>query len=135
MVVKKFLMKSVLFAAMPAVMFSGSTVCANAAAPGNAPYAMGGQDRHWDAPPAEFDEMNRRAFHDGIDAAQSDFLSGRRMEANGSSAFKHPPVPKELRDAYRASFTRGYDAAKDRSLYMHEHPGSGFDHDHGQWPR
>ncbi|WP_103933097.1 hypothetical protein [Bryocella elongata] len=131
---KKFAMKSALFAVIPAVALSLGVTRAHAAPAPHALYAEGaGQDRPWDAPPAEFDDMNRRAFHDGIDAAQSDFLSGRRMEPGGSPAFKHPPVPKELRDAYRAAFARGYEAARLRSVYMKEHPGSGWDHDHAHW--
>ena len=65
----------------------------------------------WDAPPQEFREMQRRGFHDGLDAGHRDF--DRRLPPNVDSweTFRHPPVPGEFRDDYRDGFRHGYDRA------------------------
>ena len=39
-----------------------------------APYAQDrDRDRDWDAPPREFNEVQRRGFHDGIEGARRDY--------------------------------------------------------------
>ena len=77
----------------------------------------------WDAPPAEFHDAGRRGFHDGIEAARSDFDSHGQMDARRSPMFRHPPVPEEARHEYREGFMRGYDVS------MHHHHDGDHDHD------
>ncbi len=83
----------------------------------------------WDAPPNDFNEMNRRAFHDGMDAARADFFARRPMDARMSAQFRRPPTGRMFRDQYRNSFTRGYQAAM-----QHRDRWSGRDHDHDRDP-
>ena len=65
----------------------------------------------WDAPPQELNEIQRRGFHDGIEAAHRDFDSQRRVDADDHEQFRHPHLPPEQADAYRDGFRRGYDRA------------------------
>ncbi len=67
----------------------------------------------WDAPPADFaDDLSRRAFHDGIDAARNDFQ--RQLPPNPASheQFRHPEVPFPARETYREAFKKGYFVAE-----------------------
>ncbi len=128
-----FRTKLTLLAVIPVVALSLVAAKANAApAPRQISLSLGlGQDRPWDAPPQEFDELNRRAFHDGIEAARWDFQNRRPPNMNRSGNFRHPPVPRRLRDQYRAGFSRGYQAAQEHM--RHDQPGR--DHDRDRWPR
>lgn len=69
-------------------------------------YAM--QDRGWDAPPSEFDEVRRQGFHDGIEGARKDYENHRRPDVNNRDEFRHPHVRERDREAYRRGFERGY---------------------------
>lgn len=64
----------------------------------------------WDTPPAEYHEIGRRGFHDGVEGARKDFENHRKPNVNNRDEYRHPPVSKEDRDEYRAAFHRGYDA-------------------------
>lgn len=67
-----------------------------------------GQDG-WDAPPREFNEIQRRGFHDGIEGARKDFDNHRRPDVNNREEYRHPDdVPGRLRRAYQDAFRRGY---------------------------
>jgi hypothetical protein len=66
------------------------------------------QDRGWDAPPPELDEVSRRGFHDGIEGARKDYDNHRRPDVNNRDEFRHPHVPDRDREAYRHGFERGY---------------------------
>jgi hypothetical protein len=69
-----------------------------------------GQDRGgWDAPPGEWNEVQRRAFHDGIEGARRDADNHRRPDVNNRDEYRNPNVPSEYRHAYREGFRRGYD--------------------------
>jgi Spy/CpxP family protein refolding chaperone len=73
-----------------------------------------GQDHDrggWDAPPQEFREIQRQGFHDGIEAARSDFQNQRPPNAERRNEFRNPPVPGHAHDEYREGFRRGYDMA------------------------
>jgi ribosome modulation factor len=79
------------------------------AQPGPPPpgYGAGG----WDAPPSEFNEIQQRGFHDGIEGARKDYENHRQPNVNNRDEYRHPNnVPKGLRADYRAAFQRGYDA-------------------------
>ncbi len=79
-----------------------------------------GQDRRWDEPPSEFDEVSRRGFHDGLEGARKDYQNHRRPDVNNREEFRHPHVPDRDREAYRRGFERGYQVAVDH-------------HDHGRY--
>ncbi|SEG21403.1 hypothetical protein SAMN05421819_2227 [Bryocella elongata] len=132
---KTFWKKFALLAVIPAVALGVSATQAHAApAPGQISIGVGvGQEGPWDAPPREFDDMNRRAFHEGIDAARWDFQNHRMLAVDRSQNFRHPPVPRPFRDQYRNSFARGYQAAQNRMMSMRDHPGQNWDHDHDHW--
>lgn len=55
-----------------------------------------------------YDQARQRGFEDGIEGAIKDFGNHRRPDPNNRDEFRHPRVPRQLRDAYRDGFTRGY---------------------------
>ena len=63
----------------------------------------------WDAPPNEFQDVQRRGFHDGIIGAQKDFENHRRPNVNNRDEYRHPQIEHGLRRAYKEGFRRGYD--------------------------
>jgi hypothetical protein len=65
----------------------------------------------WDGPPNEFNEVQRRGFHDGIEGARKDYENHRPANINNRDEFRHPPVPGPLVHDYRVGFRRGYQAA------------------------
>jgi hypothetical protein len=65
----------------------------------------------WDAPPQEFQEIQRRGFHDGIEGARHDVDNHRRPDVNNRDEYRHPHVPPSARRDYREGFRRGYDVA------------------------
>ncbi|HUN84964.1 MAG TPA: hypothetical protein VMU48_11320 [Terracidiphilus sp.] len=87
-------------------------VKAHAAAANGRPAAMAAQDHDdWEQPPQEFRDVQRRGFHEGIEAARRDFEHHHHADADDHDAYRHPHVPREDRDAYRDAFRRGYDRA------------------------
>lgn len=56
-------------------------------------------------------QARRRGFEDGMEGAIKDFGNQRRPDPDNRDEFRHPPVPGQLRDAYRDGFTRGYQQA------------------------
>ena len=82
----------------------------NAAAQGPPPgYAQ--ENGGWDAPPHEFNDIQRQGFHDGIESAHRDFDHHRTADARDHEEYRHPHVDPNARDAYREGFRRGYDVA------------------------
>ena len=70
------------------------------------------QDRDdWDRPSDAWNDVQRRGFHDGIEAARSDYAYHRRPDADDREEYRHPHVPGPMREAYRESFMRGYNVA------------------------
>jgi hypothetical protein len=65
----------------------------------------------WDAPPAEFQDIQRRGFHDGIEGARKDFDNHRPPSVENRDEYRHPPVPRDARRDYRDGFRRGYEVA------------------------
>jgi hypothetical protein len=87
-----------------------------------------GQDRPgWDAPPQEFRDVQRRGFHDGIEAGRSDIDRHRPPNVERRAEFRRPPVPPPARDEYREGFRRGYESAFSHFREAHGHHGD--DHD------
>jgi hypothetical protein len=68
------------------------------------------QSQSWNAPPPGT-EQAQSAYRDGIEAAQLDKAAKRPIDAKQSHLYVHPPVKASVRDAYRASFIAGYEAA------------------------
>lgn len=56
-------------------------------------------------------QARRRGFEEGMEGAIRDFGNRRRPDPDNRDEFRHPPVPGELRDAYRDGFERGYQQA------------------------
>jgi hypothetical protein len=82
------------------------------------------QDRPWDEPPGEFREVQKRGFHDGVEAARHDMERHNHKDADDHDAYRHPHVERSLRDDYREGFKRGYEMAKQHMRGEHH------DHDH-----
>jgi hypothetical protein len=72
--------------------------------------APAAQSQNWNAPPPGT-EQAQSAYRDGVEAAQLDKAAKRPIDAKLSHLYVHPPVKASARDAYRASFTAGYEAA------------------------
>ena len=86
----------------------------SAAAP--AEPAFSGQQYGWDVPPQEFNDVQRRGFHDGVEGAHKDYGNGRRPNVNNREEYRDPDdmprdIPPEMREAYRHAFRRGYAVA------------------------
>ena len=64
----------------------------------------------WNTPPAGT-EQAQLGYKDGIQAAQLDLAAKRKIDAQTSHLYLHPPVKGAARDEYRANFVNGYQAA------------------------
>lgn len=78
------------------------------------PQAYGQQG--WDVPPGEYNEVQRRGFHDGVEGARKDYGNHRDPDVNNREEYRDPDdmprdIPGELREAYRQAFRRGYAVA------------------------
>jgi ribosome modulation factor len=92
------------------LLSSGAVISAQyAPPPGPPPQGYGGHGG-WDAPPQELNEAAQRGFHDGLEGARKDYENHRQPNVNNRDEYRHPNVPKELRQDYRMGFQRGYDA-------------------------
>lgn len=69
-----------------------------------------GQER-WEMPPGEFNEIQRRGFHDGIEGARRDYGNHRNPDVDNREEYRHPDLPREASEVYRAAFRRGYEQA------------------------
>lgn len=104
---------------------SGGIAARAYAAPAGSPSA-GFQEGRWDEPPSEYRDAQRQGFHEGIEAARSDFESHRHKDADDHDAYRHPPVERNLRDDYRNAFKEGYSRAMNHMKDEH--------HDHDDYP-
>ncbi len=59
-------------------------------------------------PPSEYQEVQQRGFHDGVEGARKDYQNHRQPNVNNRDEYRHPNVPKHDREAYREAFQRGY---------------------------
>lgn len=69
-----------------------------------------GQDR-WEMPPREFNEIQRRGFHDGIEGARRDYGNHRQPNVNNREEYRNNDMPRDIRRVYKDAFRRGYDMA------------------------
>lgn len=68
--------------------------------------------RAWDAPPAEYRDMQRRGFQDGIQGAHRDYDNNRRPDPNNRDEYRNPVnVPFMQQADYRDGFRKGYEVA------------------------
>lgn len=90
-----------------------------------APLAAGiGQDfdhGDWDAPPKEFRDVQRKGFHDGVEAARKDFSHHHHIDVDDHGDYKNPHVSRELRADYRDGFRQGYERAMSHLRDVHDH--------------
>lgn len=100
------------FAVPVLAAFFASTCAGVAWAGGAAPGQQPGYHDHdhggWDMAPREFNDLQRRGFHDGIEGARKDFDNHRRPDVNNRDEFRHPNLPRGDRHVYREAFRRGY---------------------------
>jgi len=101
------------YAVMAVALFLGLSISnspkARAVPQGPPQAGYGQQHGDWDAPPQEFSDIQRQGFRDGIEGARKDFENHRSPDPNNRDEYRHPNVPRSLRDAYREGFRRGYD--------------------------
>ncbi len=65
----------------------------------------------WEMPPGEFNEIQRRGFHDGVEGARRDYGNHRNPDVNNREEYRNSDLPHEVREVYRAAFRRGYEMA------------------------
>jgi hypothetical protein len=82
---------------------------ASAAAPPPEPVAYGQEP--WALPPREFNEIQRRGFHDGIEGARRDRGNHRNPDVENREEYRHPDLPRDAREVYRQAYRRGYEQA------------------------
>lgn len=90
------------------------------------------QDRDWQRAPDEYNDAQRRGFHDGIEAARRDAESRHRRDMDDHHMYKHPPVDREERDRYREGFRRGYEAGMQHMMGNRDRRDAHHDDDHPQ---
>ena len=56
-------------------------------------------------------DIQRRGFQDGMEGARRDRDDHRRANAGNRDEYRHPSVPRQMRDEYRDAYRRGYDRA------------------------
>jgi hypothetical protein len=88
---------------------AGISVAQNYYGPPPPPPGYGHYDR-WDEAPAEFREVQRRGFSDGVEGARKDFQNHRRPDVENRDEYRNPKfiAPPDRHD-YREGFRRGYD--------------------------
>jgi hypothetical protein len=75
------------------------------------------RDHDWDTPPAEFREVQRQGFHDGIEGARRDYDKHHRPDVNNRDEYRHPHVAPSLQADYREGFRQGYQTAWDHMMH------------------
>jgi hypothetical protein len=63
----------------------------------------------WQTPPAGTEQAD--AYRDGIEAAKLDTVANRKVDPKASYLYNHPKAKGADKEAYRQSFTKGYNAA------------------------
>jgi hypothetical protein len=98
------------------------------AAPPHPEYSFAQERGQWETPPAEFREVERQGYHDGIEGARRDFDNHRQPDVNNREEYRHPHVEASAREDYREGYRRGYEKAADH--LMHRDHDRDYDHDH-----
>jgi len=92
---------------------------ASAGAAGAGIGAQYDHDHGWDTPPAEFSDVRRQGFHDGIEGARKDFDNHRPPNVENREEYRHPHVSRDLREDYREGFRAGYERAMSHLNSLH----------------
>ncbi len=61
-------------------------------------------------------DIQRRGFQDGMEGARKDLDNHRRPNVNNRDEYRHPNVPRGLREEYREAFRRGYDRGMSQQM-------------------
>lgn len=72
-------------------------------------------------PPNYYNDIGRRAFHEGLEAAHRDWDSQRDLNPWQHPQVRNPPVPGPEREHYRDAFLRGYDQGVHRVRGWDDH--------------
>jgi hypothetical protein len=75
----------------------------------------------WDQAPSDYRDAQQRGFHEGMEAARSDFSSRRRADIDDHQMYKHPPVEGGARKGFREGFREGYRRGMDHMMHEREH--------------
>jgi hypothetical protein len=107
MILKRFMIPALaLMPIVPMLVAAGPGIEPAAAAP----ILVYGQEP-WEVPPGEFNDIQRRGFHDGIEGARKDYGNHRRPDVDNREEYRNSDLPPDLREPYRAAFRRGYQMA------------------------
>jgi ribosome modulation factor len=66
-------------------------------------------------------DIQRRGFQDGMEGARKDLGNHRHPDVNNRDEYRHPGVPRQLRDEYREAFRRGYDQGMSQMMGDRDH--------------
>jgi ribosome modulation factor len=94
---------AILFLAMAGIL--SATTAAARQSPG---YGYGQYNGDWNAAPRNFNDIQRRGFHDGIEGARKDYGNHRRPDVNNRDEYRHPDLPRDEWGDYREGFRDGY---------------------------
>lgn len=65
-------------------------------------------------------DIQRRGFQDGMEGARKDLGNHRRPNVNNRDEYRHPNVPRQLRNEYREAFRRGYEQVMSHQMDEHD---------------
>ena len=73
-------------------------------------------------------DIQRRGFQDGMEVARKDLGNHRQPNVNNRDEYRHPNVPRGMRNEYKEAFRHGYDRGISQQMggQMSDH---GHDHD------
>jgi hypothetical protein len=108
MICKRFTL-STLALVQAALLFAATGPGTRSASAAPLPAAYGQEP--WEVPPGEFNDIQRRGFHDGTEGARKDYGNHRRPDVDNRDEYRHPDLPPDLREPYREAFRRGYEMA------------------------
>jgi len=74
----------------------------------------------WEPGADRFNELQRRGYQEGMEAARQDIESHRRADPDNRDEYRDPRVPPALRDDYREGFRRGYEEAVAQTIGRQE---------------
>lgn len=76
---------------------------------GDGQYGNGQYSGAWDAPPPDYNDIERRGFRDGIDGARKDYGNHRQPDVENRDEYRHPDLPRGEWNDYREGFRHGYE--------------------------
>lgn len=85
----------------------------------------------WNAPPRNFNDIEQRGFHDGIEGARKDYGNHRRPDVNNRDEYRHPNLPRDEWEDYREGFRRGYERGMSYLTGGYNGPIQGPDQNYG----